>query len=224
MKPLGTIPKWNSTLAYAIGLITTDGSLSCDRRHINFTSKDKQLVQTFMECLELKNKIGRKSRAKEQIKRYYQVQFGNVILYNWLVELGLKPNKSKTLGTLKIPDDYFADFLRGHLDGDGSIKVYQDPIWPNSQRIYVTFLSASSEHINWLRYRIESLFGVIGFMRTAPRVFVLTYSKRESLKLLPSLYYRQDIPCLERKHKIAENIFKKQAGVAELARRATFRA
>ena len=134
------------------------------------------------------------------------------------------PNKSKTLGALKIPDGYFADFLRGHLDGDRSIKVYQDPIWKNSQRIYVTFLSASLEHINWLRYRIESLFGVKGFIRKAPRIFMLTYSKRESLTLLPHLYHNQNIPCLQRKHRIVQTIFKKQAEVAELARRATFRA
>jgi len=206
MKPLGTIPQWSPKLAYAIGLITTDGSLSCDGRHINFTSKDKQLVQTFKECLDLQNKIGVKARGKEKVKRYSQVQFGNVILYRWLLDIGLTPNKSKTINILKIPDEHFADFLRGHLDGDGSIKVYQDPVWKNSQRIYVVFNSASMLHIQWLQQRIKSLFQVKGFIRTANAMFSLTFAKKESLRLLPSLYHRTDLPCLERKRTIVQSV------------------
>ncbi len=32
--------KWTANLAYAVGLITTDGCLSKDGRHIDLTSKD----------------------------------------------------------------------------------------------------------------------------------------------------------------------------------------
>ena len=38
---------WSENLAYAIGLIATDGSLSNDGRHLNFTSKDIDQIQTF---------------------------------------------------------------------------------------------------------------------------------------------------------------------------------
>ena len=38
--------KWTSELAYAVGLLTTDGSLSKDGRHIDLTSKDvEQLIE-----------------------------------------------------------------------------------------------------------------------------------------------------------------------------------
>ena len=206
MKPLEKIPQWSPTLAYTIGLITTDGNLSSDGRHINFTSKDKQLVQTFKECLRLQNKIGHKARERKGIKRYYQIQFGNIVLYRWLLDIGLTPNKSKTINTLEIPNQYFADFLRGHLDGDGSIKVYQDPVWKKSQRIYVVFNSASILHIEWLQHRIKSLFGVKGFLRTANTMFSLTFAKKESLRLLPNLYHRANLPCLERKRTIVQSV------------------
>ena len=52
--------EWNKKFAYAIGLIATDGSLSNDMRHIDFTSKDLELVDLFKRCLKLQNKIGRK--------------------------------------------------------------------------------------------------------------------------------------------------------------------
>lgn len=42
MKPLSKIKiKWSPKFAYCIGLITSDGNLSKDGRHISFTSKDK---------------------------------------------------------------------------------------------------------------------------------------------------------------------------------------
>ena len=205
MKPLGKIPKWSPELAYAIGLITTDGCLSSDRRHIEFSSKDKELVETLRNCLELKTKIGRKSRGKEHEKLYYRTQFGDVIFYRWLLELGLMPNKSKIMGSLKIPRKYFADFLRGHLDGDGTIRVYQDPIYKNSQRLYITFLSASIKHIQWLQEEITSSIGIKGFRCTPPRIFSLTFAKRESMKLLPYIYYDNKIPYLQRKRKRAES-------------------
>jgi hypothetical protein len=50
MKPLGKVNMTPSPdLYYAIGLITTDGSLSKDERHIVFTSKDKEMVQLFQK-------------------------------------------------------------------------------------------------------------------------------------------------------------------------------
>lgn len=70
---------WSKKLAYLVGLITADGCLSKDGRHIDFTSKDKELVLILTNSLNLKNKIGMKSRAKENIKKYYRVQIGGRI-------------------------------------------------------------------------------------------------------------------------------------------------
>jgi hypothetical protein len=40
--------------------------------------------------------------------------------------IGLTPAKSLTLGPLSVPDEYFADFFRGCIDGDGTMLVYTD--------------------------------------------------------------------------------------------------
>lgn len=60
MRPRQREIVWTPELAYAVGLITTDGSLSSDGRHIDFTSNDKELINTFKKCLNLKNKIRKK--------------------------------------------------------------------------------------------------------------------------------------------------------------------
>ncbi len=136
MRPKPKEILWSPDTAYAIGLITTDGNLSPDGRHFDFTSKDRDLVQTLKKCLGLINRIGTKKNSAGQV--YFRIQFGSVIFYKWLVNIGLMPNKSKRLKSLKILKHVFFDFLRGHLDGDRSIKRYNDPVYPKSIRLYVT--------------------------------------------------------------------------------------
>lgn len=102
--------EWSANLAYVIGLITTDGNLSKNGRHISLASKDIEQIKTFAEILGLKNKIGLKRSSYNPSGKYYQIQFGNVKLYRFLQSIGLTPNKTKTVGSLNIPNNYFADF------------------------------------------------------------------------------------------------------------------
>jgi hypothetical protein len=195
--------KWNRKLAYAIGLIATDGNLSKDGRHVVFVSKDLPLVKLFRKILALKNKISVKTSGFSKGRgKYYFIQFGDVKFYRDLFSLGLAPNKSKTIGKLLILDRYFADFLRGHLDGDGTIRTYDDSRFPRSRRLYVTFMSASKKHVTWLRSRIKSLYGISGKIRPERRVWILVYAKNESKTLLKRLYHKKELPCLDRKRNL----------------------
>jgi len=189
---------WSPNIAYAVGLITTDGNLSPDKRHMEFTSTDLELIDLLKECLSLTNKIGYKKcgYSKNLCPR---IQFGNVKLYRWLTQIGLTPNKSKTLGSLKIPKRYMSDFLRGCIDGDGCIRVYQDRKYTNSTRLYTIFGSGSLRHIEWLQKKITSLYGINGNIQKSTRIWQLVYAKRASIILLNKIYYSKSIPCLERK-------------------------
>ena len=202
MEPVNKVKiEWSPKFAYAIGLISTDGYLSKDKRHINFTSKDLELIKSFRECLGLNNSIGRKSRAQEKEKKYFQVQFGDVVFYRFLQKIGLTTKKSNTLGMVKIPGDFFFDFLRGLFDGDGTFYSYWDPRWKSSYMFYTSFVSASKKHILWLREKLDKLVGISGHVTKSGRrsIYQLKYAKSESLKLLPLIYYDDNVPCLERK-------------------------
>ncbi len=192
--------KWSPEFAYAVGLIATDGNLSSDGRHLEITSKDLQLLNTFRRCLGLKNKIGLKTGGFSN-KKYPRVQFGNIILYRWLLGIGLTPHKSKTISKLKIPEKYFFDFLRGHFDGDGSCYSYWDPRWKNSFMFYIVFVSASRPHIDWLREKIKKLAGIKGHITQdgGKNTWQLKYAKKESKILIYKFYHKENIPCLERK-------------------------
>ena len=206
MKPRGKPVKWSPEIAYVAGLITTDGSLSIDGRHLNITSNDIQLLNVFKKCLGINNKISAKLSGYTGKKSSHYIQFGNVILYKWLLNIGLMPNKTKRIRALKIPNKYYLDFLRGHLDGDGCIQKYQDPVYPNSQRLYIRFHSASLEHLKWIQQKLKHLLGVKGYFQKFKGELGLTFAKRESLKLLHRIYPTPDVPCLKRKYKIVKSI------------------
>lgn len=194
--------KWSPDFAYAIGLITTDGNLSKDGRHFDFTSKDKEQIRNFKKCLGLKVKIGhKKSGFKGQ--KVFRVQFGDVNFYRFLLTIGLMANKSKILSAIKIPNKYFFDFLRGCFDGDGHSYSYWDKRWKSSFMFYTVFNSASKTHIEWLQERIYILLGIKGHITVGGRekiCYQLKYAKKESLRILKKLYYSSDLVYLKRKY------------------------
>lgn len=210
MKPLGKVKiEWSPEFAYAIGLLTTDGNLSKDGRHLNMTSKDKELIVKFKNCLQLNNKIGRKARGGSKTKKYFVIQFGDKIFYNFLLSIGLKPAKSKTLNQLNIPDNYFTDFLRGCIDGDGSIGTFKHPESQYPQ-LRIRIYSASYPFIYWLKEKIKELLNIKqGWIERGSDVGKLSYGKNDSIKILNSIYYNiKDIIYLKRKYKIAKKFLR----------------
>lgn len=202
MKPLGKVKiEWSPTFAYAIGLLVSDGNLSPNGRTINFTSKDLELVETFRGCLGVDNKIAMKASGITAEKKYFCVQVGDILFYRFLLEIGLMPNKSKIIGRVEVPDEYFFDFLRGCFDGDGYSYSYWDPRWRSSFMFYTGFVSASPVHVEWLRFSIKRLLGIRGHTTKSVKnsAYQLKYAKAESLILLPKLYYNPSVVCLSRK-------------------------
>lgn len=191
---------WSPELAYAIGLIASDGCLSNDGRHLFFVSKDIEQIQNLKKCLELKVKIGiHRAGVRMKNRTYHRVQWGDVFLYNFLLSIGLMPAKSKVLGALAIPDEYFFDFLRGSFDGDGSFYSYFDPRWKASFMHYLNFTSASRAHIDWLRETLHRLLGVKGHIskmggigKERHLICNLRFAKKESLLVMNAMY---STPC-----------------------------
>lgn len=140
-----------------------------------------------MEALRIGVKITDTDAAHPRVKR---VQFGDVLFYKFLLDIGLMPNKSRVIGKVAIPDKYFFDFLRGSFDGDGCTYSYWDKRWRSRFMFYTAFVSASYAHIVWLQETIRRLCGVEGHItgRRKSTVFQLKYAKGESLVLLRRMY------------------------------------
>jgi hypothetical protein len=238
-KPKGKVKiKWSADFAYAIGLIATDGCVSNDGRHITFVSKDKEQIDNYIKCLKISNKVG-VSYSGYKRSRAYRIQFGDVNFIAFLKGIGIGPAKSLIMGPLNIPDEYFFDFLRGCLDGDGYSHSYWDKRWRSSFLLYVGFVSASTSFIYWLKRQIRDLAGVEGHITRAykkRKYYQLKYSKYDAIKLIRKLYSNDDCVCLTRKRlKIKRSLamidlfpsedryLTKDARVAKLAIRTTLR-
>lgn len=192
---------WSPNFAYCIGLIASDGCLSKDNRHIDFTSKDYELAKIFRDILKPNVMIGQKLNG--QGFSAHRVQFGDVVLYDFLMGIGLTPNKSKTIGKLLIPDAYYADFLRGCFDGDGTSYGFWDRRWRSSFMYYLLLASASKPFLEWIREQNTRLFGLSeACIRDGAnsRAYSLAYAKQDSKILFSHLYYSNHIPYLQRKY------------------------
>lgn len=178
---------WSPGLAYAVGLLATDGCLSPPGHQIDLTSKDREQLDNFRRCLGIDLKITKKYSGGRE---YLRIQFKNTLFYNFLTSIGLTPAKSKTLGRLAIPEKYFFHFLRGVFDGDGSTYSYWDPRWKSSYMFYVCFASASQAFVNWLQEGIEDRLSITGHVTSAKRniCYQLKYAKKDSLKIFREMY------------------------------------
>jgi len=189
-----------SNLWYVVGLITTDGCLSGDRRHIDITSKDSQLLKTVKSVASLKNRVTDKYNGRGQ--KSYRITIGNGIFYDFLLSIGLMPNKSLILGPIDVPRIYFIDFLRGVIDGDGCIRSWIHPTNYGQQwslRVY----SGSERFLRWLRAVITRQLRVTGSMHVneskVTPCWILKYGKMAAREICRQCYYPR---CIGLKRKI----------------------
>lgn len=102
---------------YTLGIICSDGTLYRDRNIIAILMNDRDVVEKIDKAISTKAR----SRVKQVKDGRFRLRIENNKLYNEVLDLGIKPNKSKTL---KIPRvcKFNRHFWRGMIDGDGWIS------------------------------------------------------------------------------------------------------
>jgi len=81
----------------------------------------------------------------------YQFQVRNNTLCDDLAKLGILPRKTYNIGAISVPEKYFADFVRGFFDGDGTVYTYRVN---NTWQIKSGFVCVSLDFIADLNNRI----------------------------------------------------------------------
>lgn len=202
---------WTPTLAYAIGLMATDGCVA-DSDHVSFPSADLELVELFRQCLGKNNTISRFITRTGGVA--YRVQFGDVKFCRWLATIGITGRKSLTIAALEVPDGLILPLTRGLLDGDGSImnKTARADTGGRSdyhwEYLRTKFVSASRAHVEWLGDKLRPYAKESGYIevtrarRGRHEMYALRYGKRASLRLLPLLYADPNAPRLTRKWRV----------------------
>lgn len=188
-------------LWYVIGYIVADGNLSVDGRHINITSKDRGHLYFIRNSLGLQVKIGKKGRKQDSQKVYSYFCISSVTFYRYLLYIGLIPQKSLSLGQIKINENFFTDFLRGIIDGDGNISYWTHKTNATTQWCLRIF-SGSFSFIDWLNRSITDHFGIQGRIirkNSLHTLYTLKYGKKSAGHILKELYYPN---CLALKRKM----------------------
>lgn len=192
-------------LWYLVGLITSDGSLNKDGRHIEITSKEFDFLAALKYETGLSVVVGQKKNGLGDIA--FRIQFGSKSFYSFLQNVGLMSNKSKKLGSLNVPDQWFQSFLRGVIDGDGCIRHWQNQ-W------YFKVNSGSETFLIWLQNKLDKLFNVSGHVYfeeyRASSGYILKVSSKAGVTKILTECYNNDEFSLNRK-KIQALCFLKNA-------------
>jgi AraC-like DNA-binding protein len=195
--PEGKTWQWTPELAYAVGLIATDGNLP--RRNADgvlFVSSDRELHIIYQRCLGVSVPV-EESLREEGRKAVYTTTTNSPRLHSRLEEIGLAPARSKTMGPLAVPDEFFRDFFRGCIDGGGSVTLLKIE---RHRYLSVALSSTSKAFSGWVQATIVYLTGVRGRLcRVRHGVWRLDYAYWNGEKIAEWMYYSPGLPCLQRK-------------------------
>lgn len=185
---------------YWIGVLAADGCLSeGDRVSLGQCEAHKDLLESYIRFLE--NRVTLHERRFKKFGKeftHYNVSFRNKDVHNFLdTVVGITPRKSDTL-EIKIPITF--DFLRGAIDGDGSIEPnhYRIRLCSNSKK----FLKQVMDFL--LKFGIKSnLYGP----NSSKSLMEIQINERLSLlKLISYLYYNDCTYYLNDKYNNAQQL------------------
>ena len=119
--PLNTkrLSVWTADLAYWVGLLLSDGSIS-DNGRLSFTSVDRQLA-SFVQTFICPDGFIRKFRSASGRWTYmWRAQWKPLV--SIMARFSIVPRKSLHVRLPLIPHRFMGDFLRGVFEGDGHVE------------------------------------------------------------------------------------------------------
>jgi hypothetical protein len=103
-----------------LGVFLTDGCTTTPCKKVknrcHIISKDKDWLKSISMIICNEDITCRSN------KKYLRLNIGDKKIVQWLIEHGCNPRKTLTLEMPPIPLQYLPDFIRGCIDGDGSIS------------------------------------------------------------------------------------------------------
>lgn len=117
---------WSPEMAYWLGFITADGSVSKDSNYIHVTLKESDIehLKRLQKFLNLPTECLRYApcQYKGETRMQAKLSFSHEKVKNQLLKVGIVPRKSfLDINYLNyIPKNYWMYFIIGFFDGDGS--------------------------------------------------------------------------------------------------------
>ena len=168
---------WSHNMAYVLGLWFADGCIYSGKMFdITLHAKDKYILKAVAKELEYEGKLY--DYVDRQASR---INFSCVVIYNDIISLGGKENKSLDIDFPEIPKEYLSDFIRGYFDGDGCVMNLKN------NRLNSSFCSGSKKFLDKLWEILKEEAGVEGGSYN-PGNLTLSFGKRDTLRIGEYMY------------------------------------
>lgn len=106
----------NSNVQYWLGFLAADGAIFEGRVTLGLQEKDEKHIDKFITFIS--DNLTKRKVIKDNKYILYTTSFRSRSVVEFLYDLGITSNKSKTLNYKHFTND----FLRGVIDGDGYIR------------------------------------------------------------------------------------------------------
>lgn len=184
--------------AYWLGVMYSDGYITkkdyTNSFGIAVAECDKAWLEKFKEFLQYNGDISTYTTGKSSYKEglpYVRLLIGNNKIVKDLENLGVVENKTKIIS--KLPEiQYKDDFIRGYIDGDGSLAKRLPHITISGNKEFLIEIANYFE-LPYALYKDKSIYG-------------LHYNKNCSEYLEKRLYKNANY-YLDRKYEIAQRSF-----------------
>lgn len=205
----------NDLSYYLLGAFMTDGCVYKNNKNTfacQLSSRDREWLDTIKEL------IGSNLRIHTFKKNYYGIRIIRNDIASWFMSHGCVPRKTLTLKMPAVPQQYMPDFLRGCIDGDGSIGTYFNK---DSTKRTCCLISASKEFLDGVQKYLhlqdiksgitEKKQGRPAIINGKPiiqkhKCYCLYTTGINCFKLLHLIYYPEHKISLARKYGLAKEI------------------
>jgi hypothetical protein len=207
----------NALSYYLLGAYMTDGNVVRNLQRCSLSSTDVSWLEDINKIISPNNLI------KKYAKNCFTLIVHNKEICCWLNQAGCIPAKSLVLDAPNVPSEYFKDFMRGAMDGDGSISLYQRA-YDNYKTLSCYLCGASPLFMEGISTRLNSLGLFHSFLATKPEdlqisiidgrpcipqhtQYRIKFSGYRAQTFLKWIYYTHDLLSLDRKRDVANTAF-----------------
>lgn len=129
---------------YWAGFIAADGWITKYQLGIELSRVDKNQIENFIKSIDGNNKINYRKRNGFKYSSVYINS--KQIIKDLKDNFNIIPNKTLILEPpKKMPEEFISHFIRGYIDGDGSIGWHK-----HNQKMRLNICSGSKQFLEWI--------------------------------------------------------------------------
>lgn len=204
----------NPIKAYWLGFLYADGCVTysktksekkwkCGRLDVRLKSDDDYMLHNLNYDMEGNVPVTYYIvKLKSTQKEYHacRISFNNSDLANDLERHGCTRNKSLTLAFPKhLPENLLSHFMRGYIDGDGSVGRYVNE---RNDTFQLSLLGTKEFLFDFKNVLVKNEIRVTAITKTKSKAYVMTMSGKENMNKVFKFLYSGANRFLERKRNI----------------------